>query len=115
MVYTFEILGVSPVLHFFSYQQEAHQKSQTGVEYVGSYKCTLDDLIKSVETVPAKQGWELDQVVDTVINFWMNNIDSVHHWKRRLEDAGDQNLLVSRLANYTSLKTEFERLLSSQG
>ncbi|UBF29222.1 hypothetical protein K9N68_16135 [Kovacikia minuta CCNUW1] len=112
MSYTFEILGVSSVLHFFNYQQEVlHQKKQTGVEYLGSYKCTLDDLIKSVESVPPKRGWNLDQVVDSVVNFWMNNTDSIYHWKRRLEDAGNQNLLISRLADYTSLKTEFERLL----
>jgi len=112
MSFIFEILGVSPVLHFFNYQQEIlHQEAQTGVEYLGSYKCTLDALLASVETVPHKRGWNADEVVDTVIDFWMNNLDSVHHWKQRLEDAGDQNLLVARLADFRSLQTEFERLL----
>lgn len=112
MAFTFEILGVSPVLHFFDYEQEVlTQKPQTGVAYVGSYRCTLDALLESVESVTPNQGWELDQVVGTVIQFWMTNIDSIHHWKKRLEDAGEQNLLVSRLADLRSLKSEFEWLL----
>jgi len=110
MSYIFEILGVLPVIHFFDYQQDVIDQPQPGVEYLGSYKCTLDALIESVETAPLKQRWELDQVVDAVINFWVNNLDSIRHWKKRLEDAGEQNLLISRLADYTSLKTEFERL-----
>ncbi len=113
MAYTFEILGVSPVLHFFTCQQDIlGQKPQTGVEYVGSYKCTLDALLESTETVAKSQGWHLDQVVDTVVNFWMTNVDSIRHWQRRLDDAGEQNLLVSRLADFKSLQSEFEWLLT---
>lgn len=112
MSYTFEILGVSPVLHFFNHQQDVLQhKPQASVEYLSSYHCTLDALIQSIETVPLDRGWNLDQAVDTVIDFWMNHSDSIHYWRRRLHDAGEQNLLVSRLADYPSLKTEFEALL----
>lgn len=112
MSYTFEILGVSPVLHFFNHQQDVLQhKPKTGVEYLGSYHCTLDALIQSIETVPPERGWNLDRAIDTVIDFWMNHSDSIHYWRWRLNDAGEQNLLVSRLADYTSLKSEFESLL----
>jgi plasmid maintenance system antidote protein VapI len=112
MVLTFEILGVSPVLHFFNYQQKIlYQKPQSGVAYLGSYKCTLDALLESVETVTPSRGWQLDQVVDSVMSFWMNNIESIRHWKNRLEDAGSENLLVSRLADIQSLQSEFEWLL----
>jgi hypothetical protein len=112
MAYTFEILGVSPVLQFFNYQQKIlPQKPQTGVAYLGSYQCTLDALLENVETVAPEKGWEIDQVLDTVVGFWMNNIDSVCHWKQRLADAGDQNLLVSRMADLPSLQSEFEWLL----
>lgn len=114
MSYTFEILGVSPILHFFSYQQELSQQPKTGVEYLSSYKCTLDALLQTVETVPRDRGWNLDEAVDTVIDFWMKNLDSVHHWKRRLEDAGEQSLLISRLANFKALQSEFEQLLHQE-
>ena len=113
MTYTFEILGVSPILQFFNYQQDVlPQKPQTGVEYIGSYRCTLDALLESVETISPDRGWHLDEVVDTVIGFWMHNFDSVRHWKQRLEDAGSQNLLVTRLADVRSLQSEFEWLLN---
>jgi hypothetical protein len=114
MNYTFNMVGVSPVLSFFSYQQEiqASDRCKLGAQYLGSYQCTLDAFIKAVETASVKRlEWNLDQVVDTVINFWLNNADQVNHWKRRLEDAGSENLLVARVADWNSLKQEFESLL----
>lgn len=113
MKYTFDILGVSPVLQFFNHQQERHlQKYRTGVEYVAAYKCTLDALIQSTENLPNYQEWDLDQVVQTVVNFWMNNSDSIWYWQERLKDAGSENLLVGRVADVNSLRAEFESLLS---
>jgi hypothetical protein len=111
MEYTFEILGVSPVLHFFNHQQEISDSQKAiGVEYLGTYHCTLDAFLESVEVVAPKQGWRGDRVVDTVIQFWVNNLDSIQHWKQRLEDAGKENLLVARVADIQSLQAEFERL-----
>jgi plasmid maintenance system antidote protein VapI len=113
MRYTFDLVGVSPVLQFFSHQQQSQKQSQhQGVEYLGTHICTLDAFLESVETVPGKWGWNLDQVVDTVVDFWLNNSESIHYWKRRLSDAGTENLLVARLADFTALQAEFESLLS---
>lgn len=112
MAFTFDLLGVSPLLDFFSHQQEQQQlSSNSGVEYLGARKCTLDAFIASVETVTPRQGWQLDEAVDTVVHFWLNNIDSVQHWKQRLHDAGRQNLIVARLAELNALRAEFDRLL----
>jgi len=111
MAFTFELLGVSPVLDFFNHQQQqSHRQPPTGVEYLGSYKCTLDAFIKSIETVSPQRGWELDQAVDTVVNFWLNNVDAIHHWQKRLDDAGKENLVVARFADLRSLRAEFEQL-----
>lgn len=111
MEYSFEIVGVSPILHFFNHQQAVQQQLHTGAEYLGTYKCTLDALIESVEEMPVRHNWHLDRVVDSVINFWLNNAEQVSHWRRRLKDAGAENLLVSRVADLDSLKVEFESLL----
>lgn len=112
MAFTFELLGVSPVIEFFNYQQKTSQhQRKTGVEYLASHKCTLDAFIESVETVSPKRGWELDQTVDTVVNFWLNNVEAVQHWKQRLNDAGKENLLIARLADFRALQMEFERLM----
>lgn len=112
MAYTFEILGVSPVLDFFSHQQDLIQRPpRQEVTYLGAYRCTLDALIESVETVPLHTGWHLDQAIQTVIDFWMRNTESVHHWKKRLDDAGEQTLLVSRLSTFEALRSEFNLLL----
>lgn len=110
-MYTFNIVGVSPVLYFFNQQQEVLNKTlDSGVEYVSTYECTLDALIYSVESVTPKHDWELDQVVGTVVDFWMNNSDTVRHWRNRLQDSGKDSLLVSRVADVEALKTEFNRL-----
>lgn len=113
MKYTFDILGVSPVLYFFNQQQEKQEKKQpTGVAYIASYQCSLDALIQSVEIFPPQQDWDLEQVLKTVINFWINNAESIQYWKKRLNDAGNENLLVSRVADINSLRSEFELLLN---
>ena len=116
MEYTFEILGISPVLDFFNYQHKFNQKTLvTGIEYLGTYQCTLDAFLESVENVPPKQGWNMDRVVDTVISFWMNNSDSIRYWKDRLKDAGSENLLIGRVADVHSLRSELESLLGKKG
>jgi plasmid maintenance system antidote protein VapI len=112
MKYTFDIVGVSPVLNFFHHQQEHLEKPQfQRVEYLGSQTCTLDAFLESVESVSIDGGWHLDQVVDTVIEFWMNNAEGIKYWKTRLQDAGRDNLLVARLADIKALQAEFESLL----
>ncbi|GAC1452251.1 MAG: hypothetical protein NVSMB70_20400 [Chamaesiphon sp.] len=112
MRYSFEILGISPVLYFFNQQQEIIQKTpQAEVEYLGTYKCTLDVFIESVEDVSTKRGWHLDRVVDSIIDFWVNHSDNIQYWKTRLADAGSENLLVARLADIKGLQAEFESLL----
>ena len=111
MEYAFEIVGVSPVLSFFNHQQETRQKSRIGPEYLGAYHCTLDAFIESIEDVSPRRGWNLDGVVDSVISFWLNNAEPIYHWKKRLEDAGAENLLVARVGDLDSLRAEFESLL----
>jgi hypothetical protein len=112
MKYTFDIVGVSPLLQFFNQQQQIWQQpSRQGVEYLGMHNCTLDTFLKSVESVPTQRGWNMDRVVDTVIQFWVNNSDSIRYWKASLTHAGKDNLLVTRLADITALQAEFESLL----
>lgn len=113
MRYTFEFIGITPTLSFFKHQyNERYHKPQTpGAAYLASDRCTLDAFLSSVEAVPTKRGWNLDSVVDSVITFWLNNAEQVRHWKTRLDDAGQQNLLVARIADVQALKAEFESLL----
>lgn len=115
MNYTFDIVGISPVLQFFQHQFQ-HQLNNkvntqaTGVEYVGSPICTLDALLDSLEPIPSKWGWDSDEIMNTVIGFWMNNSESIRYWKYRLDDAGKDNIIVARLADIHALKQEFELL-----
>lgn len=111
MKYAFNIVGVSPVLHFFNHQQKYLTQAQpTGIEYLGAPICTLDAFIETVESVPAKESWEMDEVVKTVIDFWMNNSESIRYWKSRLLDAGKDNLIVTRVAELQALQAEFDML-----
>ena len=41
----------------------------------------------------------------------MNNAEGIQHWKERLDQAGNDNLLVARLADVKALKAEFDALL----
>jgi plasmid maintenance system antidote protein VapI len=114
MKFAFDIIGVSPVLYFFNQQVQNGQNQQQpqGVKYLGSNACTLDAFIETAESVTPKMSWNTDEVVETVINFWINNSDSIRYWKSRLQDAGKDNLIVSRLADIKALQSEFEFLLN---
>jgi plasmid maintenance system antidote protein VapI len=116
MKYTFELIGISPVLSFFNYQYERQfDNQQKRAQYLATHRCTLDAFLDSAKIVSPEQGWQLDRVVDTIINFWLNNADQVRHWRHRLEDAGKENLLVGRVADFEALKSEFEFLLRQDG
>lgn len=116
MEYTFDLVGVVPVLSLFNQQQQSeHHAPWKGAIYLGAHCCVLDEFIDSAREAIPRRGWNLDEVVDTVIHFWVNNGEKVNHWKRRLEDAGNHNLLVGRIADLHSLRTEFESLFGSVG
>lgn len=110
MDYTFELLGVSPVLEFFSHQYDLQSQQPRGAAYMASYRCTLDAFIDSVKTATPDRGWNLDRAVDAVVSFWLKNGEQIHYWKQRLDDAGRENLLVARLADVETLRLEFESL-----
>jgi hypothetical protein len=112
MEYTFDLLGISPVLDFFNHQQRLDDRTfPRGPAYLGAHDCQLDTFIHSIEKISPQQGWQPDQVVNTVINYWLDNEENVRHWQRRLLDAGKENLLVARVANLQSLRTELESLI----
>jgi hypothetical protein len=110
MDYTFELLGVSSVLAFFSHQHDLTSQEPRAAAYVASHRCTLDAFIDSVKTATPDRGWNLDQAVDAVVSFWLKNDEQIHYWKHRLNDAGRENLLIARLADVEALRLEFESL-----
>jgi plasmid maintenance system antidote protein VapI len=114
MGFTFEILGVSPVLEFFNYEQTILKQQPLGaVAYVGSYQCTLDALLSSVESVSPERSWELDPVINAVMTFWMNNDQRIRYWKQQLETTQEQSLVVARIANLKTLRLDFEKLFTT--
>jgi hypothetical protein len=54
MSYCFDIIGVTPVLDFFYYQQNLEQNPKRSKAYLGSYQCTLDGFIQATEMIPKK-------------------------------------------------------------
>ena len=110
MKYSFDIIGVAPVISFFD-QQYHRQSVSAGAEYLAAYQCTLDAFLASVEELPQRRNWNLDGLVDSVIQFWLHNEEAIDHWQQRLMDAGRENLLVARVADFEALRVEFEGLL----
>jgi hypothetical protein len=115
MSYIFNIVGVSPVLNFFDQSSVILQQPQfTGVEYIPNYHCTLDALVESAEAISLHNHWDSYEVIDTVVNYWMHNVDRVRYWKRQLYQAGPGYLLISRVAELDALRTELDFLLNCQ-
>jgi hypothetical protein len=111
MSYSFDIIGVTPVLDFFYYQQDVEQNPKRSKAYLGSYQCTLDGFILATEMIPKKPNWNWDQVVNSIVKFWLNHPEGVQKWKNELETLGDNNLIVARVANMGWLRYEFEELI----
>lgn len=113
MSYSFDIVGVTPTLDFFYYQQQVEQNPRRSKAYLASYECTLDSFIQSTEMIPQKPDWDWDEVVESIIAFWLNHEDNIQQWKQQLVKNSSQldNLLVARVANVKWLRNEFQSLL----
>lgn len=112
MIYTFEIMGIQPLLNLFTHHADRSEDHQ-GAEYLWAQRCALDAFLDPLESLMAKRGWDLDRMVETVIEFWVNHPGSIDVWKDRLQDAGQNNVLVARVSSLGSLRQEFERLIYS--
>ncbi len=110
MSYNFEIIGITPVLTFFNYQQQLETDPLRSKAYIGSYFCTLDAFIESTQMIPQKPQWNWEEVTKTMIDFWLNHEDSIKQWKHELDNAQNNNLIVARVANVEALRQEFEHL-----
>jgi hypothetical protein len=111
MSYTFDIIGVTPVLTFLDYQHSVEHHRQRSKAYLGSHRCSLDAFIRSTEMIPQKPEWDWDEVAAAMVSFWLRHEESIQRWKNELEGVGRDNLLVARVANLALLRTEFELLL----
>jgi hypothetical protein len=111
MQYTFEILGVTPILDFFNQQQLIYTKNNRGIEYLGTHKCSLDAFIESLEIITIKPSWDHQKIIQTMIKFWMENAEIISYWKSRLDDSGKQNLLIGKVADIEAIRHQFETLL----
>ena len=113
MSYNFEILGIAPILTFFNYQQMFEQNPNRSKAYLGSYYCTLDGFIQSTELIPHKPNWNWDDVVNTMINFWLKHSSNIQEVKHQLElmENSSENIIVARIANVECLRNEFEALI----
>ena len=113
MSYNFELIGITPVLTFFNYQQTVGTNPQRSKAYLGSYQCSLDALIASTQMIPEKPAWDWDEVVETMIKFWLNHEDTIKEYKLKFNHAQNDNLIVARITNFEALRHEFEQLLDS--
>ena len=46
-----------------------------------------------------------------MVSFWLNAGDHVGQWKKELAQAEETSLIVGRVANFKSLRSEFEGLI----
>lgn len=108
MTYVFNLVGVTTPLELF--QQQQHQ-TQGGPAYLAAPEARLDYFLAPLPEVSPQRGWQLDQVVDSVIHYWMQNADLIHHWRDRLDDAGRDALLVGSVGNVEEWRSGLESLL----
>ena len=113
MSYAFDIIGISSVLQFFNHQQRSESNPRRSKAYLGSHICTLDSFIEAADMTPQKPDWDWNEVVAAMVQFWINQEAKVRYWKFELEQVGKDNLIVARVANYDSLRNEFEGLFDA--
>ncbi len=111
MSYTFDILGVTPMLTFFNYQQQVECNPQRSMAYLASFNCTLDGLIDATDLIPQKPDWDWDMVIGAMVKFWVHHESLVEQWRQEMISLGEQSLLVGRIANTQLLRQQFESLI----
>ncbi|MGB5595429.1 MAG: hypothetical protein WBM62_15515 [Crocosphaera sp.] len=112
MNYYFDIIGTTSILTFFNYQQRLEQNKNRGKAYLGSYQCSLDGFIESVQNIPKKPDWYWDDVVSSIVNFWLKNEEKVRYWQDNFNSVDTETVIVARVANIQALRLEFESLLN---
>ncbi len=112
-LYSFEILGVSPVWDFFNYQQKHEQNPQRSKTHLASIECSLDGFINSTKLIPKKPNWNWDEVTNIIIDFWLGNEQQVRYWKKQLAASEQENFLVARVVNFQMLRCELESLFKN--
>jgi len=109
MNFTFEILCITPVIVFWNYLDKLQQQHEAS-DYLATQECSLDAFLHSLPALSKQRGWDDAQVCQSVIQFWLHNPETVSLWKHRLQDAGKDNLLVSRLSNWQYFRRELQML-----
>ncbi|ANV83010.1 hypothetical protein AWQ21_00540 [Picosynechococcus sp. PCC 7003] len=111
MTYSFDLLGVTPLLTFFNYQQQYELDPQRPKAYLAAYRCTLDSFIHALDTIPKKPHWNWDEVVETMVHFWLKQEAVVRRCEQEFpDDPQEPYLVVARIANLQALRHEFESL-----
>ena len=112
MRYSFELIGITPILDFFNHQQQKQQEIYGNrAEYIGAYNCSLDRFLDRIQNVPPERNWDFDLLSQAVVDYWIASAHSIQYWQERLNDAGDGCLVVGRVANTQALRGEFEAML----
>ncbi|MGK7954295.1 MAG: hypothetical protein AB4063_03375 [Crocosphaera sp.] len=112
MNYFFDIIGTTSVLTLFNYQQQVEQKENRGTAYLGSHECSLDGFIESINTIPKKTDWDWDDVVGSIVNFWLKNEEQVRYWQSNFDPVDLDTVIVARVGEVEALRCEFESLLN---
>lgn len=110
MSYSFEIIGVAPILTFFNYQQRMEEPTRQSQTHLGSYHCTLDGFIESTKLIPQKPDWNWDDVINTMVNFWLSHEEKVRYWQNEFKEAEKDTIIVAKVVNFDCLRHEFEAL-----
>jgi hypothetical protein len=111
MAYTFELLGVSPLLTFFNHQQNNEQNPHRPKAYLAAYRCTLDSFIEAIDDIPKRPQWNWNEVVEAMVQFWLKHEDQVRHCEQELpKNSPEPYLVVARVANLDALRYQFESL-----
>jgi hypothetical protein len=108
MSYSFKIIGVSPLLAFFNYQQQMEQNPRRSKAHLGSYECTLDGFIQSTDLIPRKPDWDWDAVINAMVNFWLKQEDDINFWQQELQKSQKESIIVARVVNFEAMRQEFE-------
>ncbi|MGF1568207.1 MAG: hypothetical protein ACFCVD_09045 [Nodosilinea sp.] len=111
MGYSFDIIGITPILQFFHHQQRVETHPDRSQAYLGSYGCTLDAFINATQSVHRRPNWDWDAIVSTMVEFWLSHEDDVRHWRQQFRASqGRDHLIIARVVNYASLRHELETL-----
>jgi len=68
-------------------------------------------LKEKLAITPQKPDWNWDQVIESIIDFWLHQEKEIEKWRSSFTKTKEEILIIGRIANVNLLRRDFDSLI----